>query len=175
MQIIHMPINELVRYKNNPRKNADAVDYVAESIQKFGFKVPIIIDRNNVIVAGDTRYQAAKKLGLEAIPCVKADDLTDEQIKALRLADNKVSEFSKWDMDKLESELLELLNTDMEAFGFEDMEKELEEAQEEINAESSFNYKEQYGVIVMCADEQQQQETYEQLIEAGYECKVVAT
>ena len=175
MEITHLPINELVRYENNPRKNADAVDYVAESIRQFGFRVPIIIDRHNIIVAGDTRYQAAKKLGLEAIPCVKADDLTDEQIKALRLADNKVSEFSKWDMDKLEAELMGMLEMDMTAFGFEDMEKELEEAQEEINAEAHFNYKEQYGVIIMCCDEQEQQAVYERLTEEGYECKVVAT
>lgn len=175
MEIIHMPINELVRYENNPRDNAKAVEYVAQSIKNFGFKVPIIIDRNNVIVAGDTRYQAAQRLGLKELPCVKADDLTDEQVKALRLADNKVAEHSKWDMDKLEAELEELLTMDMTIFGFEDMEKELEEAQAEIKADSDFNYKEQYGVIVMCCDEQEQQVIYERLVEEGYDCKVVAT
>ena len=84
MNISVLPINELLRYENNPRNNADAVSYVAESIKDFGFKVPIVIDRQNVIVAGDTRYQAAKKLGLKEVPCIIADDLTDEQVKAYR-------------------------------------------------------------------------------------------
>lgn len=175
MNIINMPINELLRYENNPRNNKDAVKYVAESIKDFGFKVPIVVDRNKVIIAGDTRYQAAKKLKLKEVPCIIADDLTEEQVKAYRLADNKVSEFSTWDMDKLEAELADLLNVDMMAFGFEELEKELEEAQDVINTESNFNYKEQYGVIVMCADEQEQQVIYERLVEEGYECKVVAT
>ena len=175
MNIINMPINELLRYENNPRNNKDAVKYVAESIKDFGFKVPIVVDRNKVIIAGDTRYQAAKKLKLKEVPCIIADDLTEEQVKAYRLADNKVGEFSKWDMDKLETELADLLNVDMMVFGFEELEKELEEAQDVINTESNFNYKEQYGVIIMCADEQDQQVIYERLVEEGYECKVVAT
>ena len=83
-------------YEKNPRKNDDAVKYVAESIQQFGFKVPIVIDTNGVIIAGHTRYKASKKLGLKEVPCIIADDLTEEQIKAYRLADNKVSELSEW-------------------------------------------------------------------------------
>lgn len=93
MNIVEMNVSDLVPYGNNPRKNDDAVDKVALSISAFGFKVPIVIDRNNVIVTGHTRLKAAKKLGFKTVPCILADDLTDEQIKAFRLADNKVAEF----------------------------------------------------------------------------------
>lgn len=99
MNILELNIKEVVPYANNPRKNDESVDAVAESIRQFGFKVPIIIDKNNVIVAGHTRLKAAKKLGLKQVPCLRADDLTDEQIKAFRLADNKVAELSTWDID----------------------------------------------------------------------------
>lgn len=114
-----MQISDLVPYENNPRKNDDAVEKVALSISAFGFKVPIVIDSNNVIVTGHTRLKAAKKLGLSVVPCIKADDLTDEQIKAFRLADNKVGEFSEWDQDKLMQELDALGDIDMSLYGFE--------------------------------------------------------
>lgn len=123
MNIIDKSINELIPYENNPRNNDEAVDFVAESIKEFGFKVPIIIDKNNTIVAGHTRYKASKKLGLEVVPCLVADDLTDEQIKAFRLADNKVSEIATWDFEKLELEM-SAIDLNMELFGFESMESE---------------------------------------------------
>lgn len=119
MNISEKKITEIIPYKKNPRRNDDAVEYVAESIKQFGFKVPIVIDKNNVIVAGHTRYKAAKKLGLSKIPCIVADDLTEEQIKAFRLADNKVAEAAEWDFDLMGEELGELLDFDMSAFGFE--------------------------------------------------------
>lgn len=100
-QIQYLPLSELKPYENNPRKNDEAVEYVAKSIQEFGFKVPIVIDKNGVIVAGHTRYKAAKEIGMEEVPCIIADDLTEEQVKAFRLADNKVSDFSIWDKKKL--------------------------------------------------------------------------
>lgn len=117
MDIINKKINELIPYANNPRNNEEAVKYVANSIKEFGFKVPIIIDKNNEIVAGHTRLKAAKELGLKEVPCIIADDLTDEQIKAFRLADNKVSEQSQWDFNLLDEELNDL-DIDMEVFGF---------------------------------------------------------
>ena len=92
MNIVNFKIEDLIPYENNPRINDDAVEYVKNSIKEFGFKVPIVIDKNNVIVAGHTRYKACKELGIKEIPCIVADDLTDEQVKAFRLADNKVSE-----------------------------------------------------------------------------------
>lgn len=120
MEIIYKKLTELVPYEKNPRKNDDAVKYVQESIREFGFKVPIVIDNNGVIIAGHTRWKAAKNLSLKEVPCIIADDLTEEQVKAFRLADNKVAEFSSWDLDILPDELEELLNFDfdMEPFGF---------------------------------------------------------
>ena len=118
MNIIEKNFKDIKPYEKNPRKNDNAVEYVANSIKEFGFQQPIVIDKNGVIVAGHTRYKASKKLGLEKVPCIIADDLTDEQIKAYRLADNKVSEKSEWDFDLLQDELSEILNIDMEMFDF---------------------------------------------------------
>lgn len=87
-EVVYKKVKDLKPYDKNPRKNAKAVDAVAESIRQFGFKVPIVIDKDNVIVCGHTRWKASKKLGLEEVPCVVASDLTKEQIKAFRLADN---------------------------------------------------------------------------------------
>ena len=94
MEIIYKNINDLIPYENNPRLNDEAVEYVKNSIKEFGFKVPIVIDKDNVIIAGHTRIKASKELGIKDIPCIIADDLTEEQVKAFRLADNKVAEKS---------------------------------------------------------------------------------
>lgn len=118
MNIKELSISQLHEYDNNPRNNDSAVDAVAESIREFGFKVPIVIDGDNVIVCGNTRVKAAQKLGMETVPCIIADDLTPEQIKAFRLADNKTSELAGWDFAKLEEELAALDGFDMSAFGF---------------------------------------------------------
>ncbi len=118
MQIQHIALSELTPYDKNPRLNDNAVPKVAESISKFGFKVPLVIDSNNVIVAGHTRYKAAQTLGLDAVPCIVADDLSPEQIRAFRLADNKVAEFSEWDFTALHEELESLVDLDMQDFGF---------------------------------------------------------
>ena len=115
-QIVYKNLNEIRPYEKNPRKNDNAVEYVVNSIKQFNFQQPIVIDKDGVIVAGHTRYKASKKLGLEKVPCIIADDLTPEQIKAYRLADNKVSEKSEWDFDLLQDELSEILNIDMEMF-----------------------------------------------------------
>lgn len=124
MKIIQMKLKDMKPYDKNPRKNDNAVDMVANSIREFGFKVPIIVDRNNTIVAGHTRYKAAKKLGLKEVPVIIADDLTDEQIKAFRLADNKVSEIATWDYELLEHELQFIQDLDMQDFGFISFEDE---------------------------------------------------
>ena len=122
MEIINVNTSELKEYTNNPRDNDGAVEAVAESIKQFGFKVPIIIDRNNTIVAGHTRKKAAERLGLASVPCIVADDLTPEQIKAFRLADNKTGELAEWDFSALEKELAELtaFDVDMSVFGFDE-------------------------------------------------------
>lgn len=126
MEIKQIRLEHLKEYENNPRQNDEAVDKVAESIKKFGFKVPIIVDSDLEIIAGHTRKKAALKIGLEEVPVIVADDLNDDQIKAFRLADNKVAEFSDWDIELLMSELEEI-EMDMEDFGFEDFEENIEE------------------------------------------------
>lgn len=125
LKLVQMKIENLILYENNPRKNDGAVEAVANSINSFGFKVPIIVDKNNVVICGHTRVKASKKLGMTEVPCVIADDLNEEQVKAFRLADNKVSELAEWDLDKL-SEELKFIDFDMEQFGFEDLEASME-------------------------------------------------
>ena len=118
MQIVNKNIEEIKIYENNPRNNDSAVDYVAQSIKDFGFKIPIILDKNNVIVAGHTRYKAAKKLNFTEIPCIIADDLTDEEIKAFRLVDNKSAEIATWDLELLNIELENITGIDMTLYDF---------------------------------------------------------
>lgn len=118
MQVEEINVNVLTPYGKNPRKNDASVDRVAESIKEFGFKVPIVIDKDNVVVTGHTRLKAAKKLKMKKVPCIRADDLSDEQVRAFRLADNKAGESSEWDFGMLGEELDGILDLDMGRFGF---------------------------------------------------------
>ena len=118
MNINNIPIGDLIAYENNPRRLKDSdIEFLSNSIKEFGFKVPCVVDINNVLVTWHARVRAAKSAGLKEIPCIVADDLTPEQIKAFRLVDNKMSELSVWDFEKLDLELKEL-NLDMSEFGF---------------------------------------------------------
>ena len=119
LKVKYIPIGDVKPYGKNPRKNAGAVKYVANSLREFGWRQPIVIDSGGVIVAGHTRLLAAQQLGMETVPVVVADDLTPEQIKAYRLADNKTAEFAEWDADLLDMELDDLDDIDMSLFGFE--------------------------------------------------------
>lgn len=136
-QIIELPIEEIKPYEKNPRKNDHAVDAVAKSIKEFGFKVPIVIDKNNVIVTGHTRYKASIRLGLKKVPCIKADDLSEDKIRAFRLADNKVSELAEWDLDLLSEELSLLEDFDMAEYGFEIIEQEPEAFEDEFDVDKA--------------------------------------
>ena len=118
MNIQNLSLTDIRPYARNPRKNDEAVKNVAASIREFGFLVPLVIDTNHEIVAGHTRYKAAKSLGMKTVPCVIADDLTEDQIRAFRLADNKVGEMAQWDMDLLPLELADI-TLPMADFGFE--------------------------------------------------------
>lgn len=126
LKVEYRNIADLNPYENNPRLNDGAVDAVAASIKEFGFKVPIVVDSDGVIVTGHTRLKAAKKLGIDTVPVIVADDLTPEQVKAFRLADNKTGELAQWDLDKLDIELDGIDEIDMGDFGF-DMDFEVED------------------------------------------------
>lgn len=146
MEIIYKNIDELIPYENNPRLNDEAVEYVKNSIKEFGFKVPIVIDKDNVIIAGHTRIKASKELGIKDIPCIIADDLTEEQVKAFRLADNKVAEKSMWDYSKLDEELDNILDIDMSMFDFEN----IEETNLDDFFEDNDNKKEKESKLIEC-------------------------
>ena len=159
IEIKYIPIDNIKPYKNNPRLNEDAIPYVMNSIKEFGFKNPIILDKNNIIVAGHTRLESAKRLDMKEVPVIYVDDLTDEQVKAFRLADNKVAEKSMWDYTKLDEELDNILDIDMSMFDFDintddleldyDNENEVEDINKKlcrcpkcghINEEKAFKY-----------------------------------
>ena len=168
MQIIYKDINDIQMYENNPRKNSDAVQYVINSIQNFGFKVPIIIDKNNMIVCGHTRYKAARRLKMATIPCIMADDLDEDQIRAFRLADNKVAEMSTWDYDRLEQEvgLLDPLEFDLADFGFFPS-YEADEDEEDNDTEDGISSEPSYSLVIDCESKAEQKDTYERLMKMG--------
>lgn len=134
MQIVEKKLDEIKPYKNNPRINTQAIDKVAQSIKDYGFKNPIILDKNNEIICGHTRYEAAKQLELKKVPCIVATDLTPKQVREYRLVDNKTSELSWWDFDKLNEEI-EKYNLDVFDYGFKDF--NLEEDYNEQNIKDS--------------------------------------
>lgn len=165
MILYQKQLDWLKPYKNNPRNNEQAVEPVANSIQEFGFKVPIVATYDGVIINGHTRYKAAKLLGLETVPVIIADDLTEEQIKAFRIADNKTSEIADWDFELLYDELSEIDGLDMTLFGFDDNDYQLDDIEEETDSESDEEeleiktYSVEYGDIfqlgrhrLMCGD-----------------------
>ena len=121
MQVVAKSIDDIKPYENNPRNNDDAVDAVANSIKEFGWQQPIVVDIGGVIIAGHTRYKAAQKLGLKTVPVVVAKDLSEEQVKAYRLADNKSGELATWDDELLEDELVGIDDIDMSQFGFDEL------------------------------------------------------
>ena len=146
LEIKYIPIDGIKPYKNNPRLNEDAIPYVMNSIKEFGFKNPIILDKNNVIVAGHTRLESAKRLDMKEVPVIYADDLTEEQVKAFRLADNKVAEKSLWDYTKLDEELDNILDIDMSMFDFEN----IEETNLDDFFEDNDNKKEKESKLIEC-------------------------
>ena len=168
MNIIEKRVKDLKPYEKNPRLNDDAVKYVAESIKEFGFKVPIVIDKDNNIVCGHTRWKACKKLKIDTVPCVVADDLTEEQIRAYRLADNRVAEKAEWDLALLDTELAEIETIDMTLLGF-DEEKETKPGTSE-RKEVEIN--DDYCITIECETEEELQETFEKLQSEGYKCKI---
>lgn len=120
MRVIDMNIGDIKPYENNPRNNDEAVDATANSIKEFGWKQPIVVDSDNTIIVGHTRLKAAKKLGYKKVPVVIASDLSDEQVTAYRLSDNKTGELADWNTKLLDDELQSLVDMDMSDFGFDE-------------------------------------------------------
>lgn len=118
MEIREVSIKDIHPYEKNPRINDNAVEAVANSIKEFGFKQPIVVDGNMEIIAGHTRWKAAKKLKLKTVPVLVADDLTEEQVRAYRIADNSTGELATWDYDLLMPEIADL-DFDMSMFGLD--------------------------------------------------------
>ena len=176
LKIIYKDINDLQMYENNPRKNSDAVQFVVNSIQQFGFKNPIIIDKNNTIVCGHTRYKAARRLKMATVPCIMADDLSEDQIRAFRLADNKVAEMATWDYDRLEQEfaLIDPMEFDIADFGFfPNYEQDEEEEEEDDFDEGSSSGEKTYCLVIDCESKAEQKDTYERLAKMGIIAKMM--
>ena len=162
MQIVEKRLTELQPYENNPRKNYNAIPYVKESINRYGFKVPIVIDKDGVIVAGHTRYLASLELGLETVPCIIADDLTEEEIKEFRLVDNKTSEFAGWDFGMLEEELQDIdfggFDFKFPAVGHLDINDFFEH-----EADGGVRGQEQFKIILFFTNEEERDQCYDEL------------
>lgn len=174
MQITYRNIRELKPYKKNAKKHPkEQIERIANSIKEFGFTQPVIIDKNNCVVAGHGRILGAKKAGLKQVPTVMLEDLTEEQIKAYRLADNKLNE-SDWDWNLADEELTELLESDvdMSLFGFDDI---MSDEEQEKKKKVEFEIKEKYEVHIICKDEKQMEEVYNKTKGLGIECKLVST
>ena len=172
--IVYKNITDLKPYKKNAKKHPkEQVEQIANSIKEFGFTQPVLVDKNNCVVAGHGRVLGAKKAGLKQIPTICLDDLTPEQIKAYRLADNKLNE-SDWQYDLLDEEIQELLeqDIDMSLFGFDvDLAGEEEQQEKEVK----FKTKEKHLVIIQCKSERETKKIQGELTTLGYDCEVKNT
>ena len=176
-EFVKLPVNDIHPYPNNPRINDEAVAYVVESMNQTGNLDPIEVDEDNVILSGHTRLLALEQLGITETECVRYTGLTEEQKKKYRLLANKTAEVSTWDEELLNMELGDLDFGGFD-FGFElsdgGVDKPKQSDNEDDETTTHFNYSEQYGVIVMCADEAEQEQIYNRLTDEGFTCKVVA-
>lgn len=168
MEVRNISIKDLIPYERNTKKHDKTqINNVAESIKQYGFVQPIVIDKNNVVVIGHCRLLAAKKLNMKEVPCVCVEDLTEEQVKALRIVDNKSNE-SPWDFDFLSDELAEL---DLSAFDF-DFGGSLDEDNTETKERGEITLSESVSVVVECSDDEEAEAIFEKLSEEGYKCHI---
>ena len=168
MNIEYKKLKALTPYEKNTKKHDKTqINNVAESIKQCGLVQPIVVDKNDVIVIGHCRYEAAKKLKLETVPCVCVDELTDEQVKALRFVDNKSNE-SPWDMEFLADELAEV---DLSAFDF-DFGVSLDEYDTQTKEREEISLNESISVVIECSDDEEAEAIFEKLREDGYKCHI---
>lgn len=168
--IVLLPLKKIRPYKNNAKKHPkEQVERIAKSIERFGFTIPILVDGSNTVIAGHGRCLAAKMLGIKEVPCLVKETWTEEEVKAYRLIDNKVNE-SAWDEKIIDEELKQILEIDMDDFGFD-----LFEDEKEKKKKVEFEIKEKYEVHIICKDEKQMEEVYNKTKGLGVECKLVST
>ena len=180
MKIEKVKIDSIKVYPNNAKiHTAEQIEEIKKSIQEFGNNDPIAIDEKGFIIEGEGRYLAQKELGYAEVEVIKLTHLSEEQKVAYMLVHNKLTMNTGFDIDLLEEELAKISSIDMKDFEFDikELEEELEKEKNDAvpSTESNFNYKQQYGVIVICKNEEDQEKVYNELFERGYECKVVTT
>lgn len=175
LEIIYKPIKQLKPYKKNAKKHPkEQVERIANSIKEFGFTQPVIVDKDNCVVAGHGRILGAKKAGLKEVPTVALERLTEEQIKAYRLVDNKLNE-SEWEYNLLQEELGALRDDiSMDLFGF-DLDMTDEELELEMEREVKFKTKEKHLVIVSCKSEKETIKAQKEIEQLGYKCDIKNT
>ena len=170
MEIVEVGINNISPYEKNPRNNDDAVEATANSIKEFGWQQPIVVDKDGVIIVGHTRLKAAKRLGLTKVPVIYASNLSEEKVNAYRLADNKTGELADWDVDMLNGELNDIINIDMEDFGFDELDESDFQQKDENTDPVSIDDK---TVIIIESDDDVKLEKYfDKLVEEGYPCRL---
>lgn len=178
LQVVYRDIKTLHPYKNNAKKHPkEQIAQIAESIRQFGFVNPVLIDKDNNVVAGHGRCLAAKKIGMKSVPTIKKDNWTEEEVKAFRLIENKLNE-SEWDFSLLDQEIEDLLQSDlafdMSVFGFDTdlTDEDLEKAMEK---EVRFKTKEKHLVIVPCKSEKETIKVQKEIEKLGYKCDIKNT
>lgn len=169
MKIENIKIVDLKKYELNAKLHPDSqIEGLANSIKKFGFVQPIVISKENEIIIGHARYEAAKKLDLDKVPCVRAEKLTEDQVKALRLIDNRIAE-TGWDINFLKQDL-EGFEFDFEEFN---LDFSFDEKKIENKKEKQIEDKIEYLVIVECENEIDQKQIFEEFLERKYKCKLM--
>jgi ParB-like chromosome segregation protein Spo0J len=175
MEVTTAHIDDVIPYARNPRNNEAAVDKVAASIREYGWRQPIVVDKEMTIIAGHTRLMAAMKLGLEKVPIHIADGLTDAQVKAYRIADNRVSQEAEWDNDLLKLEFDDLLDVDFDlgltGFNDDELKNLLEDDEQKTTTSQDVNS--EYEVVIECVSEEEQERVYKIMTDKGYKCRVL--
>jgi|DEB0MinimDraft_10_1074344.scaffolds.fasta_scaffold00147_1 hypothetical protein len=176
MEVTETPLDQIIPYARNPRRNDGAVSKVAASLREYGWQQPIVVDEHGVIVVGHTRLLAAQHLGMESAPVHVATGLTPEQVKAYRIADNRVGEEAEWDKELLTLEVkeLEALGFDLELTGLDPDEAFIMGNAEEPPApeKEGHSYSEVFNIIISCANENEQEGLFLELSERGLKCQV---
>lgn len=174
MNIEQIDVNIIKEYERNPRKNDHAVNNLAESIAEFGFRVPVLLRKNNTLIDGHLRFKAAKQLGFNCVPAIYIDDMSDAQIKAFRIAVNRMSELATWDFDLLAQELKDLqdMDFDISLTGLDDDLLKLDDV--EIQADKDISDKQEYKILIDCVSEHDCEQVFNRLTEQGLKCKIIS-